>query len=274
MVERANIKRQSLWDLKKRYEDTEKLGIPADTDLFYEFANLPANCPTTLARETQALIGMDLIDPEYKKFPLHVTVGGITFENEEGYKEESNTHLLARILDATAWETNGERLLAPYEGRDTDWTQHAAVSGIRERDQDIIKSVSGQTAEHAVELRTLQLQSIFGLDRYLRSSYYLGSALKAYQNPDKSDPVIKKLSKVWMQFSDRCSDLFDANHLPDPLKPWTLDTMNPDAPSEFRILAKVLDKGLEEPESKEAKFIHDMRLLIIQTRAEVKEIIE
>jgi hypothetical protein len=37
---------------------------------------------------------------------------------------------------------------------------------------------------------------------------------------------------------------------------------------------KILDEGISNPDSPEAKFIHDMRLLIIQTKTKVKDILE
>jgi|GEM_PF-4136399 len=107
-------KKKYLHDLREKYEATQAMGLPAGADQFWEFADAPANNPTTLAREVQSLIGMKLIDPSFGKFPLHVTIWGMTFKGEKDFNLENNTHLLARVLDATGWEIDGERLLAPY----------------------------------------------------------------------------------------------------------------------------------------------------------------
>jgi len=267
-------KKKFLTKLKEKYKQTKKLGMPAGTDQFWEFASEPANYPTTLARETQALIEMNLIPKEYRKFPLHVTIGGVTFLHENDFLKENNTHLLARVLDATAWETDAERLIAPYKDKNSDWTSHRAESGIRERNLDQIKQQEGIKIERAVEFRTMQMQSLFGLERYLGSIYYLGSALKAYQNPDKSDPTVKKLSKVWRQFAGRSDELFSKINLPNPFVPWTLETGNPDEHSPFKVLAKILEKSEKEPKGKESEFVHEIRQLVIETRKEVKDIIE
>ncbi len=248
--------------------------MPAGKDQFWEFASEPANSPTTLARETQALIGMNLIPKEYRKFPLHVTIGGITFLHENDFLNENNTHLLARVLDATGWETDAERLVAPYKDKNSDWTSHRAESGIRERNLDQIKQPENGKIEHAVEFRTTQMQSLFGLERYLRSIYYLGSALKAYQNPNKNDPTVKKLSKIWRQFAGKSDELFSKIDLPNPFTPWTLETGNPEEHSPFKALAKILEKSEKEPNGKEAEFVHEIRQLVIETRKEVKEIME
>lgn len=263
-----------LKNLNEEYKQTKELGMPEGKDQFWEFASEPANYPTTLARETQALIGMNLIPKEYRKFPLHVTIGGITFLHENDFLNENNTHLLARVLDATGWETDAKRLLAPYKDKNSDWTSHRAESGIRERNFDQIKQPENGKIERAVEFRTMQMQSLFGLERYLRSAYYLASALKANQNPDKSDPTVKKLSKVWRQFAGRSDELFSQIGLSNPFTPWTLETGNPDEHSPFKSLAKILEKSEKEPDGKEAKFVHEIRQLVIEARKEAKEILE
>jgi len=266
-------KKKYLLEKKKEFEEARNAGVPSDEDLFWEFANLPANNPTTLAREVEALIALGLIKKDYAKFPLHVTVGGITFDKEQ--KEEDNhTHALARILDATAWETSGERLLSPYEGHDTDWTLHGADSGILVRKPEDGVSGEGADTKPAVEFRTSEFRNLSGLDRYLSSIYYLGSALRAYQEGKKDDPVVKQLAKIWRTLSGKCEILFEEMGLESPYHLWTLNAENEREPTAFRGLADILTKAESDENGREAKFVHDIRALIIEARAEIKEIIE
>jgi len=259
-------KKKYLFDLKEKYIETEKIGIPKGEDQFWEFAQLPAHHPETLAREVQALIGMGLINPDYEKFPLHVTIGGI--------KNDEEAHVLARVLEATGWATTGDRLLAPYTDPDSNWTSHDLSSGMRGREMSKIAQPIGGEIKSAVELRTPILRSLFGLDRYLHSAYYLGSALRAYQEQKKNDPVSKQLAKAWRVFAGKCETRFEEAGLPSLSELWTLDTQNPDEHSPFKQLAKILDKGQSDPESEESKFIHDIRLLVISARSEIKDIME
>jgi len=263
-------KKKYLFDLKEKYIETEKIGVPKGEDQFWEFAQLPAHRPETLAREVQALIGIGLIDPHYEKFPLHVTIGNISFSQ----KNDEGAHVLARVLEATGWATTGDRLLAPYTDPDSNWTSHDLPSGIRGREMDKIAQPAEGEMKSAVELRTPILRSLFGLDRYLHSAYYLGSALRAYLEQKKNDPVSKQLAKAWRVFAGKCEMRFEEAGLPGLSELWTLDTQNPDEHSPFKQLAKILDKGQSDPESEESKFIHDIRLLVISARSEIKDIME
>lgn len=258
---------------RKKYEETEKMGVPRDTDQFWEFANLPAHNPETLAREAEALIGMELIDKKYAKFPLHVTIGGITFTHCPAKKRE-DALVLIRAMDATGWCTDGDRLTRLYHDKESNWMVKSR-SGILERDtnENFLADKNGQI-KTALEFRTPQLQSLFGLDRYLRSVYYLGSALRAYQNIDEKDQISKNLSKIWEKFSKECVTIFEQYGLESPRKWWEIDFLNPNEDSPFKDLAKLLDKAKNDTKSRKAQFVHDIRLLIIQTRSEVKEIIE
>ncbi|MFA5830766.1 MAG: hypothetical protein WC878_02950 [Candidatus Paceibacterota bacterium] len=264
-------KKQYFYEMKEKYAVAEKLGVPSGKDQFWEFAHAPAHSPETLAREVQALIGMGLVNPDYEKFPLHVTIGGISFDPN---KTDEGAHILARALDATGWATTGERLIAPYTDPDSNWTSHDLPTGIRERQMDKIAQPSEGEMKTAVEIRTPILRSLFGLDRYLAGAYYLGSALRAYQEQKKNDPIGKQLAKIWRAFAGKCETRFEEEGLTSPALLWTLDTENKAEHSPFKQLAKVLDKAREEPESKEAKFIHDIRLLVISARAEIKEIMD
>jgi hypothetical protein len=40
------------------------------------------------------------------------------------------------------------------------------------------------------------------------------------------------------------------------------------------VLAKILEKSEKEPKGKESEFVHEIRQLVIETRKEVKDIIE
>jgi hypothetical protein len=261
----------------KKFREAEKIGVPNGGDLFWEFAHQPARNPLTISREVQALVGMGLINKKYAKYPLHVTLGGITSNSDDtGYQ----AHVLSHALEATGWSTNANRLTRPYKTRYGSWTQKGDA-GIRERvegwnevktDKDLgIRDVG-------VEFRTLQFQSLSGLDRHLHSAYYLGTALRAYQDRKQSkqdtDLVRAELADIWMEFSEKCSRLFTDIGLDVPSQKWRINCDYSNEQSSFKDLAKILGEGTTNKESKSAKFIHDMRLLIIQTRTKVKEVLE
>jgi len=92
--------------------------------------------------------------------------------------------------------------------------------------------------------------------------------------PNPRDPVSKQLVRIWKNFAGRCDSRFEEEGLLSPLEPWILDNEVPEERSWFKSLAEILKKGTEDPKSREAKFIHDMRALVIQARAEAKEVIE
>jgi len=274
-------KENFLRGLKTEYKKTEEVGVPAGEDQVWEFAHQHAYSPETLAREVQALIHLELIKTDYKKFPLHVTIGGISFpvgKTYSPYEDESvigSTHLFARALDAAGWETSADRLIAPYIDDDSNWTLHDCPSGIRNRElKYIAQPEEGSPIKNAVELRTPEVKSLPGLDRYLESAYYLGCALRAFQENKKGDKIGKELAKVWRAFSGKCEDRFEEEGLMNPTKLWKLDKEKPNENSPFKGLSRILDKGLTDKRSDEAKFIHDIRMYIITARAEVKEILE
>src|SRR3989338_2527989 len=104
---------------------------------------------------------MGLINKEFTRHPLHLTMGHITTFGKDGENEVS---LLARVLEATGYATTGGRLLRPYKTGKHCWNVKS-VGGILERDADEIQL----GVDRAVEFRTFQLQSLTSLDRFFRS---------------------------------------------------------------------------------------------------------
>jgi hypothetical protein len=272
-------KRQKYYE---KFQEAEKIGVPNGHDLFWEFAHQPARNPLTIAREVQALVGMGLINKKYAKYPLHVTLGGITSSGDEG----TGAYLLSHALEATAWSTNADRLTRPYRTEGGSWTQRGG-SGLRQRDGGVIDDMKTSDEQDigntGVEFRTLQLQSLSGLDRHLHSVYYLGTALRAFQEREQKgddNPIRGELKDVWVEFSKKCSELFAEIGLSEPPEDWKIirsfdDNHDYDkGNSSFKELAKILDEGTTDPNGEPAKFIHDIRLLIIQTRTKVREILE
>ncbi|MEK7074310.1 MAG: hypothetical protein AAB968_00930, partial [Patescibacteria group bacterium] len=243
----SETKREQFLNKKKKpYRETETLGVGAGKDKFWEFANEPTRYYATLSREVQALIEMGLINPNYPRHPLHITIGGITLgvQMHELYEhadsravtvEEAADHfisgsgketfVLARTLEAAGWSTTGGRLLRPYltKGEHNAWGVKG-VGGVKERKSSEIKL----GIREAVEFRTFQLQNLTGLDRTLRSAFLLGAALHAYQTEARGesvttgeDPVIREqLSAIWEKFSHESQKIFSAYNLADPKNAW------------------------------------------------------
>lgn len=281
---------------KKRvpYRKTEALGVPRGDDKFYEFAHRPVRYYPTLSREVQALIEAGLINKDYPRHPLHLTIGDISLGmsaadmytyasgelNEEMPDHGKEVFVLARVLEATSWSTTGGRLTRPYltKGPTYGWAIKG-VGGVKERERSEI----ALDTKTAVELRTFQLQSIVGLDRLLRSSFLLGTALKAYQRiaqekaPGEQDAVEIDLARIWDHFSFDCRELFQRYDLPDPHDVWRAPQWE-DSPSErkknfFARLGNLIDEAQKSPDSHGADFVSQIRKTIIAARRDIAAII-
>lgn len=285
---------------KQPYRKTEKLGVPAGKDKFWEFANAPTYYYATLSREVQALIEMGLINPSYSRHPLHITVGGISLgvsmndlynQNTVSIEQSADklipesgkeTFVLARTLEATGWSTTGGRLLRPYlaKGEHSAWTIKG-VGGVKERPRHQIDL----GVSKAVEFRTFQLQNFAGLDRTLRSAFLLGTALRAYQTDAEEaplevdeDPVIRKqLSEIWEKFSHESRRIFSTYDLADPQSVWQTpsyaDSDDQRRKNPFKHFGDIINEGRYHPQSRGAEFVAEMRGLIIATRKQVADVI-
>ncbi len=285
---------------KHPYRKTEKLGVPAGKDKFWEFANAPTHYYATLSREVQALIEMGLINPDYPRHPLHITIGGISLgvSMNELYAEDGmsleqaadelmpesgkETFVLARSLEATGWSTTGGRLLRPYlaKGQHSAWTVKG-VGGVKERPRHQIEL----GVKEAVEFRTFQMQNFAGLDRTLRSAFLLGAALRAYQTDAGGVPleagedsvIRKQLSEIWKNFSHESRRIFSACDLADPQDAWQTPSYTDNdatrAKNSFKHFGDVIDEARQHPKSRGAEFVAEMRGLIITTRKQVADII-
>ncbi|MEK7561122.1 MAG: hypothetical protein AAB539_04180 [Patescibacteria group bacterium] len=281
---------------REKYSKTAKLGVPAGNDKLWEFAHKPVHYYHTLSREVQALIEMGLIpmDKEnaeddtissskkewWPKHPLHLTIGGITTLPESVSESVSTqAYILSRALEATGWSTTGWRLLRPYKRR--SWNIKGAA-GIYDRYEDELEL--GQTK--GIELRTLQLQSLTGLDRTLRSAFLLGAALKAYQEEEiakETNNVVShqtperiELSQAWNQFAERCCDIFGQYGIEAPQNwdAWDYGHFDPvTEPTAFQPFAALLNDARENKTGRGAEFVRDMRKLVISTRAKIARIL-
>lgn len=296
-----NERSHFLFEQKRReYEQTEALGVGRGNDAFWEFAHNPVRNYTTLSREVQALMEMGLINPDYPRHSLHITIGGISLGvsmselyGEDGMSIEQaadslmpesgkETFVLARTLEATGWSTTGGRLLRPYltKGAHSAWAIKG-VGGVKERPSHQIKL----GVKKAVEFRTFQVQNFAGLDRTLRSAFLLGTALRAYQTEAQGaplerdeDPVIREqLSQIWENFSHESRRIFSTYNLTDPQGAWHApfhgDLYDDRAKNSFKKFGDVLDEARQHPQSRGAEFVAEMRGLIIKTRKQVADII-
>ena len=294
-------KKEFLREKKKPYRKTEELGVPAGKHTFWEFANAPTHYYATLSREVQTLIEMGLINPNYPRHALHITIGGVTLGvgmeelYGEGFKTNNEeaadnlmpqsgkeTFVLARSLEATGYATTGGRLLRPYlaKGALTAWAVKG-VGGVKEREPEQIKL----GVKKAVEFRTFQMQSLAGLDRLLRSAFLLGTALRAYQadaqgvslGADEDPDIRRKLSGIWEKFSEESRRIFLEYNLADPKTAWRapdyIDNDQRRAENPFKHFGDMIDDARQHPQSKGAEFVAKMRGLIISTRKQVADIV-
>lgn len=268
---------QIIEEKKTKYRKTQGLGIPYGYDKFWEFSHKPVEYYFTLSREVQALIEMGLINKEDKKHPLHLTIGWISAKMRGG----EGTNVLFRALEASGWSTTGHRLLRPYKGHN-GWNIKGK-GGILERFRaydDIALDVP-----YAVEGRTFQLQSLAGLDRMLRSAFFLGAALRAHleqQNPGEfyhkqgDRDQIEKLAKIWRNFEARSAVIFEEFNLFTPREPWRAPNSHEEkeirAENHFVPFAELLNEAAENPESRGAQFVREIRKLIIEARNQVKNV--
>lgn len=297
----AEVEKERFLSKKKlQYKKTKKLGVPAGNDKFWEFAHAPTYYYATLSREVQALIEMGLINQDYPRHPLHITIGGVTLgvsmddlyssgygtteisANERMPENGKETFVLARSLEATGWSTTGGRLLRPYlaKGNRSAWAVKG-VGGVKERKSDEIQL----RVSKAVEFRTFQLQNFAGLDRTLRSAFLLGAALKAYQADAAREPceigqdihVRGKLAEIWKEFSHQSRRIFSLYNLADPHTAWHApfygDIEDDRAKNPFKHFGDIIDEGRQHPQSRGAEFVAEMRGLIIKTRKKIADVI-
>lgn len=285
-IMKSERRSQMLAEVRKRFKKTEVAGVPHSYDKFWEFSHRPVRNYLTLSREVQALIEMGLISKEDQKHPLHVTIGGVWCGRWRAgtVTVEKEASVLARMLEASGWATRGRRLLRPFYSKRDCWA-HKGEAGLLQKTKENDRLEFG--AENAVEIRTLQLQTISGLDRLLRSAYLLGAALKTYQEEGKMPGYFpksterRKLADIWGEFSRRAAGLFIEFGLSSPfdLDKWK----NPREYSDQEVttgikegfwgLAALLDQAEQDPKSRGADFVRNVRKLIIETRAEIAPII-
>src|SRR3989338_5400343 len=280
-LERAHEYNRKVVALRVPYEETEAFGIPGGRDKFWEFSHKPAKYYATLSREVQTLLDLGLINQTYQRYPLHITIGGVSVRGTDG----GQTYLLARALEGTGWSTRERRLLRTYYAKRETWTCKG-LGGVKDRSiADNYRLEFGTT--QAAEIRTFQFQTISGLERTLRSAFCLGAALRAYQKQGvlerlsakhaegvSLDGTEKRLAGVWKAFSEKMSELFFAHGLKDPKAPWSAP-MPHDAvwKSDFVPFAKLLGEAELAGGSKGAEFVKEVRALVIKTRAEAGKIL-
>lgn len=264
---------------RELFEKTEAMGVGRGNDAFWEFAHRPVRHYATLSAEVQALMEMGLINKEYRKHSLHITLGGITSVGDgESWR---GAFVLARVLESTGWGTTGGRIMRPYLLRRGAWT-YKGEAGVKERAREEI--ALGGT--RAIEIRTMQVQGLACLDRLLRSSYLLGAALRAYQEKERGDApasvdtdseMCETLANIWALFADLAKNIFEKYGLADPRLIWEVPDKNhkdgEEAQGEFVPFATLLDDARQHPKSRGAEFVAEMRGLIIHTRAEIAALI-
>lgn len=272
--------------LRSKYFHTRRAGIPSGNDAFWEFAHAPSNHYLTLSREVQWLAQQNYIPQEHGRHSLHLTLGGITSVGTQGRE----AFVLARALEATGWSTTGGRIMRPYLLKQHAWN-HKGQAGVNERGFGVELG-----AKNAIEIRTLQLQTLSGLNRTLASAQYLGAALMAYQEwmdpstpKSESDPLAQsksQLAQTWNTFSLRLQSLFNKYGLSSPNLPWLppygedrsgresmFSDWDREDSSEFTPFAALLNEAANDANSKGGQFVAEVRRLIIRTNAKCTAII-
>lgn len=260
------------------YRRTERAGMPAGRDAEWEFAHLPARNYTTLSREVQALIQADLINNSFERHPVHMTLGHISMLGPAG----PEVFALARGLEATGWCSSAERIEQPMRTRIDNWL-YKGKGGVKERAAGEVKLGAGT----AVELRIMELKSLSGADRTMRSAYALGAALRAYQElvnkPDQAaDSNKQKLSDIWQDYSTEFNALCAQYDLTPPSQGgWAADTIRDGAGSvldhrlgpDFLKLADFMREA-HRPDSRGGQFQAAAQAAVLRARGRAMEILD
>lgn len=247
-------------ELYKKYSQTVEAGVPEGVDGVHEFANDPVRYYGTLSREVQALVDLDLISTNHEN-PMHLTIGGVSLDGPRGREAV----LLLRAIEATGWCVDGERLTRPFESNGSTWRDHKSYEGVRGREYRAMK-LSSNTG---VEFRTPQFSGLSGLHRTLRSVYYLGAGLKAYQKAeeDQLDATEQALESIWNTFSWNVQDLFEQNGLSNPAQEEWGNEYD-EHYDDWRKFAQLIDESKDET-STGYKFVAAMQDLVLQARADI-----
>lgn len=255
---------------RHRAIQSEAAGVPYTHDALWEFGHKPAHHYLTLSREVQALMRLSLINPDYSRHGLHITIGGVSTRYDNG------PQVLARALEGAGWCSSSLRILSPGNEKDgvgattLRWACKG-VAGVKERNGYEIE----EGDRVAVEIRTLQLKSMAGLDRTLRSAYALGAALKAHQTPGALSRPEGELAAVWSQFSSGLDAIYEQYGMDAPSKGWRANGHGDREINEpthfaltdnFKRLGALLKQAERDPASEGAKFQNEVQRLVILSR--------
>lgn len=290
LLEAEELRRQTLG----KYETAAALGVPKGHDIYplWEFSHEPSRHYFTLTREVQALIELELIKKTYRKHPLHLTIGRVfgVPSDFHGMPLLSSARpgatealVLARALESTGWSTSSGRLLLPYLTKKDAWTIKGCAGTFDRGQGEQWDKKLRLDVKDAVEIRTFQLQSLTGLNRLLRSAYFLGAALRAYQERETYAPLAEgvdeatrfKLATLWKDFSTQLHEIFQTHGLPIPSSVWTQpNRTDKTMQGGFVGMAHLLDEARKDLSSQSAQFTREVKKLIIHTRGQIAKLIE
>lgn len=259
-------------DARQKFYRTADLGVPSGSDGFWEFANAPVNDFRTMTREVQSLVDMGLINKDYQRHPMHLTIGGITSMGIPGRQ----AFVLARALEASGWSTRSGRLLKPFLTGANAWN-HKGVAGVKERGAHELQGKQST----GIEIRTMQFQNLQGFHRLLSGSYYLGAALKAYQEKSYDSPLPagatmagrEALAAVWGQFSQDIEAIFKQYGLFSPSEPdsWPAPYSEADSTG-FWKLAQLMDEAAKDKDSMGGNFVVEIRDALTKARVQAAKL--
>ena len=226
------------------FEQATALGVPPGKPdgepTFWEFALDATYESQVLLDQVAQLYAQGTLRTDYQRYPLHLTIGGLTCTGSDRYE----VNLLTRALEATAWVTTPERLLQPVSCSRRRWASRTA-SGIRHRPPGDPKLQLGATT--AVELRTFWLIGLEGLQNVLSAAQCLASRLQAYQQG------CCPYGAPWMNVVTNVRELFLAHKLADPYGWWQGTSRDPEQNPFFGLAA-----ALRRPE-----FVSEAQSLVI-----------
>ena len=281
---------------KATLQAIERLGVPRDKsdEEWWEFALKPTRTPEVLTAEVQALEDSGVLHTRERYYPLHVTLGSVTSENQSALPEiyehdlrGEQVFVLVHALEASGIATTPKRLLMPAESskKGDYWTSGHA--GIIEREP---KQMRGVDFINGVEVRSFCFSTVEELDTIVRSTQALGAALSAYQDLSRitqeksalplSNKIVRtkpsprlrsgadledavRLSAVWSDFSHKTHELFAEAGLLDPSTVWheprPRGLLRQASTGDYGALASFMERA-EQPGSKE----HDIQQRLVK----------
>lgn len=261
--EKVKKKNPTAQDYYNVYDEiSSRYGIPQGNDSIFEIATFPSNNPEVQSRLIHELCVLGYLNPEHKKYAMHVSVGGIS--------EFENARYLMLGLYGTGWSTTERRL--KMQGPRVKGKGTLLMKVIKNNFSSIAlpQGSDFQNSRVVSEMRGFTFRGLREFHNTVKTASLLGAAAKAYEvPPEDRDKIQEKLAFAWEDYFVSLKKIYRdyGIEIPRETGDFSKDKENND---------KLIDKLAEElgkSERNESPFSYRVRQLVRETRKNVANIV-